>query len=88
MKFELSRDYEKAWEQAKKKRLACWVEYIHNGEAFRDIATTGIPENTLIVSARGTMYICIPNCDFNLFRRACVENKIAFYLPIEEAIAP
>lgn len=84
MIFELSREYKRAFEIAKKKRLACWVEYIHDGESTRDVATVGIPEDTLIISARGTMYSFIPNCDFSLFCRACVENKIEFYLPVGE----
>ncbi len=83
MTYQLSRDYNRAWELIQQgDRLACWVEYMQDGEAVRDIAAAICPENTLIIGARGTMYVWIPNANFNLFRRACAENKIEFYLPI------
>lgn len=83
MIFNLSREYKTAWEFAQKGKLICQVDYIQDGDHNREAATTTILDKTLIVSGRGIVYVWIPNCDFNFFRKACVENKIEFFLPVQ-----
>lgn len=83
--FELSRDYERAWQLMQQgDRLACWVDYV----GCRDIASARINRSlNLDVGARGIGYIYLFEDqiqDSNMFVKQCERLNIEFYLPLPD----
>jgi len=82
MIYELSRDYERAWQLMRQgDRLACWVEHELHG---KDIASAYRFNEITIVCARGTIYIYL-FADYDTlenFLLRCTELNIKFYLPL------
>lgn len=86
MMFELSRDYEKAWQLMQQgDRLACWVEHELHG---KDIANAYRFNEITIVCSRGTIYIYL-FADYDTlenFLLRCTELNIEFYLPLPDDV--
>jgi len=81
--FELSRDYEKAWQLIHQgDRLACWIEHLHG----KDIASAYRFNEVTIVCARGTIYIYL-FADYDTlenFLQRCTKLNVEFYLPLPD----
>lgn len=84
--FELSRDYEKAWQLIQQgDRLACWVDYEVN---HKDIACAYKWHEIFLITVRGTNYIYLygEENNFDKFCQQCAKLNVIFYLPIPDLL--
>ena len=82
--YELSRDYERAWELIQQgDRLACWLDY---HKEIRDVAYACLSCDSIRIGARGISYIYLLPEEITLerFKVECESLNIEFYLPISD----
>ena len=81
MIFELSRDYDRAWELIQKgERLACeYDRLIHRDVGQRSKSVCG---STITISSQMLIYCYLPTV-FRFFVERCTELNVEFYLPCE-----
>lgn len=87
--FELSRDYERAFELIKNgERLACFLDY----EGCRDVAaniTSKYNRGQINISARGISYIYLfadQAETSEMFKKECNRLNVEFFLPIKKIV--
>jgi hypothetical protein len=84
MIYQLSRDYDRAWQLIQQgEKLACWVDY---DSLFRDIAQAYKWFGATMIVARGTQYVYLfeEQNNFDDFAKRCTELNAEFYLPLAD----